>query len=207
MKPLMDLFGQTFARLTVIGRAENDPGGKARWRCRCECGGETVAVGRYLRAGLVQSCGCLKREAMSRVGRSTRTHGHAVAETPEYKAWRAALGRCHNPRHKQFADYGGRGIAVAPEWRANFQAFLNEVGPRPSPQHSLDRRDNDRGYEPGNVRWATAIEQHNNTRSNRIVEVDGQRMTLAAAIRAKGLKSSTVRQRLAMGWPMERALT
>jgi hypothetical protein len=89
-----------------------------------------------------------------------RTHG--MSSTPEYFAWAAMLSRCHNPANPRYDDYGGRGITVCDRWRADFAAFLADVGRRPSPAHSLDRIDNDRGYEPGNCRWATAYVQARN---------------------------------------------
>lgn len=88
---------------------------------------------------------------------------HGMSRTPEYRAWLNLIQRCENPREKDFHHYGGRGISVWPEWRASFAVFFTAVGRRPSPRHSLDRIDNDRGYEPGNVRWATQSEQMRNT--------------------------------------------
>lgn len=198
--------GNRYGRLTVVGWGGRADGGHRMWRCRCDCGTEKEVRGRYLRKGIVVSCGCARREQALKMGHGTRRHGHAVAETAEYKAWSNAKSRCLNPRHRQFANYGGRGITVAAEWLNDFPAFLAHIGPKPGRGYTLERIENERGYEPGNVRWATMREQINNTRANRIVEVQGQRMTLAQAIRLLGLKSSTVRQRLANGWPMERAL-
>jgi hypothetical protein len=141
---------------------------------------------------------------MARIGSGTATHG--MTNTPEYKTWRSAVERCHNPNNRQYPAYGARGIKVADEWRSDFAAFFAHVGPRPSGRYTLDRIDNDRGYEPGNVRWATYTTQANNKRSNHLVVLDGETMTLAEAIRRKGQKSNVVRQRLAIGWPLERAL-
>lgn len=206
MKPMEDMIGLVFGRLTVVARARNTKRGGAQWLCRCECGQEKINSRQNLKAGRVRSCGCLRKETSREVGLQRRTHGHAAKETPEYKAWRSALGRCHNPAHRQWPLYGGRGIHVADEWRSDFQAFLDHVGMRPSAKHSLDRIDPDGGYSPGNVRWADWFVQGNNRRNNHIVYVDGVRMTLAEAIRLKGQKSSRVRQRLANGWNVERAL-
>jgi hypothetical protein len=86
--------------------------------------------------------------------------------TPEYTAWNNAKKRCSNPMHPQWPYYGGRGIKFL---FTSFERFFAELGPRPSPQHSLDRKDNDGNYEPGNVRWATAKEQSNNRRPRKAV--------------------------------------
>ncbi|MFM9469666.1 hypothetical protein ACKI1K_43455 [Streptomyces scabiei] len=91
---------------------------------------------------------------------------HGMTDTPEYRAWKDMKSRCNNQRHKHFKDYGARGIKVFDKWNESFTAFYNYIGPRPDGT-SLDRIDNSKGYEPGNVRWATAFEQSNNTRRNR----------------------------------------
>lgn len=92
---------------------------------------------------------------------------YRMSRTAEYKIWKGMIKRCENPNNKDFEEYGARGIAVCQAWRNNFLEFFHSVGARPSPKHSLDRIENDRGYEPGNVRWATAKEQSNNRRPRR----------------------------------------
>lgn len=99
-----------------------------------------------------------------------RTHG--MHYSPEYRIWSAMIGRCHRPSHESFELYGGRGILVCAEWRVRggFAAFYAHIGPKPGPEYSIDRIDNDLGYQPGNVRWATAKEQRANQRPRRRAE-------------------------------------
>lgn len=161
-----DLTGRLFGRLVALGPVEiRRYTGVTHviWRCRCECGTETdVAAGR-LRTGTTKSCGCRRREVSAAVNTK---HGHSKSKTgkasKEYRAWCHMIGRCHNPADKSYPRYGGRGTSVCDEWRTDFAAFLAHIGPAPSPQHSVDRIENDRGYEPGNVRWATAYVQVHN---------------------------------------------
>lgn len=93
-------------------------------------------------------------------------HGHS--KLPEYQCWQQIKQRCLNPNHRHYPDYGGRGISVDARWMNDFEAFLKDVGPRPSSKHSLDRIDNEKGYETGNVRWVTSKVQNNNRRRHGI---------------------------------------
>lgn len=197
--------GQRFGRLVVLAEAPKVSGRRA-FVFRCDCGAEKTINASNVKRGLVGSCGCVRASQMAALGKASRKHGHAITATTEYRIWCGIIQRCTNENAPGFKDYGARGITIAPEWRADFEAFFLAVGPRPSKKHSIDRIDNSRGYEPGNVRWATAAEQANNTRWNHFVVVDGVKMTLAEAITLKGQRSNVVRQRLAFGWPLERAL-
>lgn len=138
------------------------------------------------------------------------THGHAArgAHSLTYKSWCAMVQRCTNPKHEHYANYGGRGVQVCDRWRVDFDAFLADVGPRPSRQHSLDRHPAaDGNYEPGNVRWATKTEQARNRRTNRVEEMDGERLTVAEWAERYGLGRQVVVSRLERGWSLKRALT
>lgn len=161
MSSLIDLTGQRFGRLTAISRVHR-PNGKAYWLCKCDCGGETVTNGNSLRRGHSTSCGCRRTETIRRV-----CFKHGSVRNPEYQVWTCLKKRCLNPTNSAYHNYGGRGITVCPEWVEDFGAFLAHVGPRPTPQHTIHRIDNDKGYWPGNVRWATKKEQAANQRPRR----------------------------------------
>lgn len=119
--------------------------------------------------------------------------------TPEYRAWQQMKDRCLNPKNKRFQHYGGRGIKVCARWQRSFDSFLADVGPRPSPKHSIERIKNNRGYTPKNVRWATAKEQANNRRSTIFVSLRGKRTPLAEACRKLGVARNTVWMRISRG--------
>lgn len=188
MGRFIDLTGQRFGLLTVVQRLP-PADGRTLWLTRCDCGNEKVAKTEKLRAGECRSCGC--RERMS--------HGLYTAHRPEHQAWSDMKSRCSNPEHRSYADYGGRGITVCARWAESFEAFLADMGPRPSPEHSIDRIDNNRGYEPGNCRWAVPAVQMSNTRRNRYVEYLGERVTVSQLARRFGISKATLRMRLEQG--------
>lgn len=130
---------------------------------------------------------------------------HGLRHTPEYYAWNNMLERCRNPRNRKWPTYGGRGIAVCARW-FTFENFLADVGPRPSRAHSIDRKDNDGHYEPGNCRWATSREQNQNLRTNRRIEYAGETLCVSAWARRRGISKSTLTHRVNAGWPLSMAL-
>jgi hypothetical protein len=131
---------------------------------------------------------------------------HAT-KLPEYAIWEGMIGRCYYPQHSAFKYYGGRGIIVCKSWRHSFQTFYNDKGPRPSPQHTLDRFPNpDGNYSPRNTRWATRSEQMRNTRANHLVTYNGQTLCIAEWAEILGIGYDTLQGRLEV-WTVERAFT
>jgi hypothetical protein len=158
-RKLVDLTDQKFSKWTVLVRAENYKSGRtqrAMWLCVCDCGTEKAVIGDSLRSGLSRSCGCGNGGRK----RAPRTK-HRMTHTPEYRTYRRAKQRCENPNRQGYENYGGRGIKFL---FTSFKQFYAELGPKPSPAHSVDRIDNDGHYEPGNVQWAIQSWQNRNQR-------------------------------------------
>lgn len=137
------------------------------------------------------------------------THGHAFVgnRSPEYRTWNNMTQRCTNPKHTNFHRYGGRGITVCERWLNSFAAFLEDMGPKPTPKHEIERKDNDKGYSPDNCRWATHKEQCRNFGRNRLLTFDGKTMCISAWAEHLGIHRQTLKHRLDSGWTLERALT
>ncbi len=132
---------------------------------------------------------------------------HGGWKTPEYEAWTSMKKRCYKPYHASFYNYGARGITVCERWMNDFPAFLSDVGPRPSPEHSLERKDNALGYFPDNCKWATSQEQALNRRDNRLLTLNGETRPMIVWAEEVGLPYETIQSRLRRGWTVERSLT
>lgn len=200
--------GRKFGKLTVIRfvRFDYEPSGirVPIYLFQCECGNEKEIKFYNVRNGNTTSCGCY------RVALKTK-HGHATrkAKTPEYRTWGHIIDRATNPSNNYAHRYSERGIRVCDEWQGEhgFEKFFEHIGRRPSEGYSVDRIDNDKGYEPGNVRWATREEQASNTSRNIFGILNGERVSLAEACRRKNLSYYTVLYRLKRGWKWDRAVS
>lgn len=219
-RPAADLTGQKYGRLTVVERLfERNEYLSSIWVCRCDCGNETRVFVGNLKNGTSKSCGCLRKEILSRPRQSTDIRSieknklppggqikHGLSRSNEYHIWSVLKQRCLNPKDPKYPRYGGRGITVCKAWKESFKAFYRDMGQRPSLNHSIERRDNDKGYEPSNCYWATRDEQDSNKSNSVLYELDGTYKTLPAWCRQFNINISTVQYRLKKGMTLSEAL-
>lgn len=198
-----DISGMGFNRLTALRPAGQAKDGRPLWLCRCECGKEVV-VRKYqlMRYGQPKSCGCDTNDR-KRAGKTT----HGMSRTSEYTTWFRMRNRCYDLTAHNYSYYGGRGIVMCERWKESFEAFLEDMGKKPSAKHSIERIDNDGAYEKSNCYWATSLEQGHNKRNNRWIEFAGETKTLADWAKQYGHPNNILHGRLAHGWTIEEALT
>lgn len=190
-----DPISKKFGHLTVLSRAPNDRFGRTQWHCRCDCGTEKVVALFRMTSGHTKSCGCQRgRKAV-----------HGMKETPTYNSWCAMKQRCNYPGADGYARYGGRGIRVCDRWNESFEAFLADMGPRPTGT-TIERDDTDGHYEPGNCRWATEGEQARNRRSTILIERDGETLCVKDWCDRLGLDVDSVYGRIRRGASPHEAL-
>lgn len=180
--------GEVFGMWCVVGLTKSPKVSGVFCNVVCECGSASTIRASYLRNGSSKSCGC----------NVNRTHG--MSGTPEYRAWENARSRCNNSSNNKYPRYGGRGIKFCDKWSNSFEAFIADMGLRPSDAHSLDRKDNDADYSPDNCHWAMCVEQNNNRSSyNRRIKTSYGVLTVAEYSRLVGSSHATILSRLNSG--------
>jgi hypothetical protein len=194
-----DLTGEKFNRLTVVKRVEGKLKKHTYWECVCDCGNTTIVTSQKLKNEKTKSCGCYARDINTK---------HGMWKTRLYGIWRNMKCRCYTPNATAYDCYGGRGIVVCDDWKNDFMSFYNwayENGYKDD--LTLDRIDVDGNYEPSNCRWATMKVQSNNTRSNHIIEYNGEKHTMTEWAEILGMKRKVLEHRIERGWTTERAFT
>lgn len=191
-----DLIGRTFVRWTVLEKCGCN-NKQRQWKCRCSCGTIRMVGSGNLLGGGSKSCGCLKRERT--IARKT-THGKTG--TIEHRIWLSMKVRCRKDKR-----YIARGTKVCERWQNSFEAFLADMGPRPSSKYSIERKSNDGDYEPGNCCWATKQTRGRNTKSTHWLTHDGVTLCLKDWALKTGINRLTISSRIANGWSIAKTLT
>jgi hypothetical protein len=199
-KPRSVAVGDRFGRLTILELTNTrSPSGASRTTvvCRCDCGLVKSYEQGNVTSGHTRSCGCLAKEiiAASRPGVK-----HDMHKSSEYGSWQAMKERCYRETHVAYHRYGGRGITVCDRWLNSFEAFYEDMGPKPFPRASIERKGNNGNYEPGNCCWATARQQGRNRCDNVLVPYQGELLPIAEAAERAGLKPSCLKERIRRGW-------
>ena len=214
--PIEEHIGKRYNRLTVIeyshtSRSRSAIGNittQVMFVCRCECGAKkTIDISR-LKIGHTKSCGCLAKERNSLYNTTHGESSRAVIRTPEYETWSGIKKRCYNQNCKDYKHYGAKGVTVCDRWINSYSLFLQDMGRRPSPRHSIDRIDTRGNYSPDNCRWATISTQSSNRTNNVYIEYKNETKTLTEWAILLGIKPVSLRYRVkVLGWDIERALS
>lgn len=197
MAALKNLSGLRFGLLVVIERKPMDAN-RPHWKCKCDCGKEHIVESSRLISGNTKSCGC------NRWAGHRKTHG--MKDSKEYDIWSKMKARCQKQTDKSFHRYGGRGISFDPRWES-FESFYEDMGPRPSQRHTLERIDNNGNYCKENCRWATYVEQGRNKGNNRLITHDGTTMCLSEWAEVSTVTAQHLRGRIRDGWGFNAAIS
>jgi len=183
------MIGQKFNRLLIESEAKRSKWNDRRFNCICDCGNTTVVSYGHLKRGTTQSCGCLQKEKAKSINTK---HGLAVRKQkhPLYSIWTAMRARCNNKNHKDYPQYGGRGITVCKEWDS-FQQFIEDMGERPK-NYSIDRINNEKGYSRDNCKWSSSKDQQNNKRSNIKIRYYNEIISETELAKRTGIARSTL---------------
>lgn len=191
---IIDMAGRKYGRLLCVGLVGPGKHRSFDWKFQCDCGASLIASGNEVRRGGVTCCRDCSAKSKAAL---KKTHGESASA--EYRTWCAMKSRCENPNFEAYEHYGARGIAVCEQWAKSFDQFLADMGRRPSKDATIDRKNTDGNYEPSNCHWATRLEQANNKRNNRLIEIGGVVRTVAQWARTCGLTEAGIRARLKRG--------
>lgn len=203
MGKLIDLTGQKFGRLTVMGKYGKNKSGSINWICKCSCGGEKIVSSSGLRHGGTQSCGCLQKELIGNVNKS-----HGKSKTRLYKIWKHMKERCYKENLLIYENYGGRGIIMCEEWKNDSMSFYNwAMANGYSDNLSIDRIDVNGNYEPSNCRWADRKTQNNNRRNCRSITYNGETHTISEWAEMLNIENEVLRRRIVVdNWDIDKAM-
>ena len=199
MRKPIDLTGKKFGKLLVIKQSDLYKNNRILWVCKCDCGNEYLVRGQSLRSGKTTHCGCNRHKYLQDSDQNKiRLRG----------IWRGMKGRCYNRNHRQYKNWGGRGIGVCVDWLNNFENFYNwAISNGYNEDLTLDRIDVDKNYGPDNCRWVTMKEQCSNKTNNIILSFKGETKTLPKWALEYDIPRRVLYRRLTDGWSVERALT
>lgn len=199
-----DLKGCVFGKLTAIKRV-NKVGERGRWFCKCECGKEKEVAQTHLISGKIRSCGCLFKE---NVHDFAKTHGFSKKERL-YTIWQGMKDRCYNSNSSHYYLYGERGIGICEEWKSNYPSFREwAIKNGYNSKLTIDRIDNNKGYEPDNCRWISYERQNLNKRTNVKLTYKGQTKCISEWSKELGISQSLIRARIKkLNWSVEKALS
>lgn len=204
MSKLSEMVGKKFGRLEVLSLEWDDSHRRTMALCACDCGNLKSARPDKIRSGAIRSCGCLQVELT--IQRSTK-HGLTgrCNHHPIYNSWRGMRERCESPRHKDYHNYGARGIVVCDRWM-DLGSFAADMMPTWFDGATLERIDVNGNYEPGNCKWATWAEQGRNKRNNATIIYHGKPVLVLDAARMAGLSYNAFHHRLQHGWTPDEAI-
>jgi len=188
-KTYTDMFGKKYGRLTVIEIYGADEKGRKILSCVCDCGNLVKVMAYSIISENTKSCGCFSIECII----TGNNYKHGMCQTPEYKTWCGIIKRVENINSGDYKDYGGRGIKISKIWRKDFRNFLNDMGKRPSPRHSIERINNNGNYCKSNCKWADDNEQSRNKRNNILIMRGNRVMIFQDWVNKLGITKSAFR--------------
>lgn len=198
----IDLTGKRFGKLTAISiDHKSEESTRVYWKCVCECGGNRIVSNDHLRNGDITDCGCYRKHL-------SHWNKHGMSDSRLYRIWSLMKGRCFNEKRKEYKNYGGRGISVCSEW-LDAKTFIEWALKNGYEDNlTLDRIDNDKGYQPNNCRWVSRSDQSNNKRNNRLFTHAGETKTMAQWANDNNLPYYILKKRIdKLGWSFEKAIS